>query len=472
MAARFDLLATCFSLLAILWLRHDGRLPFTAGLIAFFLALLSKESALAVLIIAPAHDVLVARRDWTTTLRRLLPLLVAAGAYAVLRSQSASLAVAGGTGKLPKLLMVAAGLAAIVWLAWRQTGDHGEMLEGTEKSGRTATPAGGAARAMMPGLVPMLAVASALILVALAFGPTSAWMREKLGFVAYAAFYLMSPVVLPAPPLAIFEPPSVVFALAGAAAALAVLALLRASAAWLQRVPAGAFLCVFIAAALLPVSSMTGGTRYLYLASAGAALLIGVAARTWTPLARRRGVALLFIVLLVSWAQIEQAAKNWRWASTMTTNGLALMSRDLEPCRQKEIILLTAPVGLRGTYCNFYWDAFDATTDCPPASFLTVLRVVRHDADVEIQHRDNGVLELRVPHYRDQMIASPICVTSIGPSATWTDGRSTRPSGRLGTRPEESAPDDPVQVFTLTLSPQAQQARLFYYSDGQIRTAR
>ena len=56
----------------------------------------------------------------------------------------------------------------------------------------------------------------------------------------------------------------------------------------------------------------------------------------------------------------------------MTTNGLAPMSRDLEPCRQKEVVLLTAPVGLRGTYCNFYWDAFDATTDCPPASFLTV----------------------------------------------------------------------------------------------------
>ena len=126
---------------------------------------------------------------------------------------------------------------------------------------------------------------------------------------------------------------------------------------------------------------MTGGTRYLYLASAGAALLVGVAARTWPPLRPRRGVVLLLIVLLVSWAQIEQAGKNWRWASTMTANGLALMSRDLEPCRQKEIVLLTAPVGLRGTYCNFYWDAFDATTDCPPASFLTVLRVVRHDAE-------------------------------------------------------------------------------------------
>ena len=471
MAARFDLLATCFSLLAILWLRHDGRLPFTAGLIAFFVALLSKESALAVLIIAPAHDVLVARRDWTTTLRRLLPLLVAAGAYAVLRSQSASLAVAGGTGKLPKVLMVVVGLAAIVWLAWRQTGDHGEGLEGTEKSGRTATP-GGAAEAMMPGLVPILAVAAALMLVALAFGPTSAWMREKLGFVAYAAFYLVSPVVLPAPPLAIFEPPSVGFALVGAGTALAVLALLRAGAGWLQRVPAGAFLCVFIAAALLPVSSMTGGTRYLYLASAGAALLVGVAARTWTPLARRRGVALLFIVLLVSWAQIEQAAKNWRWASTMTTNGLAVMSRDLEPCRQKEIVLLTAPVGLRGTYCNFYWDAFDATTDCPPASFLTVLRVVRYDADVEIRHRDNGVLELRVPHYRDQMIASTDLRHFDRPVRYMDRWEIDTPVGRLGTRPEESAPDDPVQVFTLTLSTHAQQARIFYYSDGQIRTAR
>ena len=251
------------------------------------------------------------------------------------------------------------------------------------------------------------------------------------------------------------------------------LALLRAGAAWLQRVPAGAFLCVFIAAALLPVSSMTGGTRYLYLASAGVALLIGVAARTWSPRARTPRRPLLLIVLLVSWAQIEQAAKNWRWASTMTDQRAGAHVAASRPCRQKEIILLTAPVGLRGTYCNFYWDAFDATTDCPPASFLTVLRVVRHDADVEIRHRDNGVLELRVPRLpRSDDRVDAICVTSIGPSATWTDGRSTRPRVGSSTRPEESAPDDPVQVFTLTLSPQAQQARLFYYSDGQIRRAR
>ena len=313
MAARFDLLATCFSLTAVLLLRHDGRILRLAGTAAFGLALLSKESALSVLLIAPAYDVLVGRHGWRATIGRLVPLLGVAAGYALLRSQSASLAAAGGAGKLPKLLMLAAGIAALCWLAKRR-----------ETAAASGAPMAGASPSTLalPGASVLLAGVAATLLLALAWGPTSAWTQRTVGFAAYATFYSLSPVVFPSPPLAVFEPPSLVFALFGAAAVLLILWTLRSGVAWLERVPAGAFLAVFVAAALLPVSSMTGGTRYLYLASAGVSLLIGVAARTWSPRARSRGVLLLLIVLLVSWAQIEQAGKNWRWASTMTANGL------------------------------------------------------------------------------------------------------------------------------------------------------
>jgi hypothetical protein len=96
-AARFDLLATFFTLLALWCLsgRCDG---FAHRRIwaAFGMALLSKESAISLLVVAPAWDVWIERRDWRTTARRLLPLLLVAAAYLAIRSLGTDVAVTGG----------------------------------------------------------------------------------------------------------------------------------------------------------------------------------------------------------------------------------------------------------------------------------------------------------------------------------------------------------------------------------------
>jgi hypothetical protein len=463
MAARFDLLATFFSLVAVLCLRHDRTRLYAIGVVAFALALLSKESALSVLVIAPAYDVIVARRDWRAVGRRLAPLVLVAVAYAILRSQGANLAAAGGTGKLPKVLMMAAALAALVWLARRRSGPaQAAPIAGGPPQGPSAESA--------PGRWSWIVIAAVLIVGALVLPATSGFAREKLGFVTFAVFYLLSPIVFPPPPAWMFEPTAFSGAL-GAAIAIVLLLVMRATGR-LVRVPAAAFLVVFIAAALLPVSSMTGGTRYLYLAGAGVALLVGVVARTWSPTTQRRALFALGVVLVVSWVQLEVAGRSWRWASRMTSDGLALMSADLEPCRRQDIILLTAPVGIRGTYCNFYWDAFDATTGCPPASFLTVLRVVGQDADVEARDRGDGRLDLRVPRYANQFVASSD-LRNFDRKVRFEDRwQIDTPIGRLETLSEESAPDGPTQLFRITLSAEAQRAGLFYYSAGRIHSVR
>src|SRR5262245_1184276 len=176
MAARFDLLATFFGLVAIVCLRHDRASWRVPGILAFALALLSKESAISVLLIVPAYDILVARHDWRTVLKRLAPLVVIAVAYAVLRNQSADLAAAGGAAKLPKAMALGLGLAGLLVLAGR------------------------------PQLIPRLAgrrlswavivLAAALVFAALVLPATTAGVREKLGFAAFAAFYSTSPIVL------------------------------------------------------------------------------------------------------------------------------------------------------------------------------------------------------------------------------------------------------------------------------------
>jgi hypothetical protein len=63
---------------------------------AFGMALLSKESAISLLVVAPAWDVWIERRDWRTTARRLLPLLLVAAAYLAIRSLGTDVAVTGG----------------------------------------------------------------------------------------------------------------------------------------------------------------------------------------------------------------------------------------------------------------------------------------------------------------------------------------------------------------------------------------
>ena len=116
----------------------------------------------------------------------------------------------------------------------------------------------------------------------------------------------------------------------------------------------------------------------------------------------------------------------------MTTSALTLMTSDLAPCGTRDVILLTAPVGIRGTYCNFLWEAFGLTSDCAPQTFRTLLRVVRNDVIVAVGRPEPGVVELRVRNYAGNILAS----SDLSTFEIWVDkGRTTTvatPLGRLG----------------------------------------
>lgn len=447
-ASRFDLLATCFTLAALICLWRDDVRWYWSGTVCFALALLSKESALSLPVIATASDVILAGRDWKSAARRLVPLLLIVGAYGVLRTQGLDVSVAGGARRLPKLGMIVAALGGLLWLA--------SARERVSTSLRKA-------RELASTAVPSIAVTGALA--ALLWLPlTRAWTREKLGFVAFVAYHSVSPVVLPPPPPYFLNETTLIYAIAG----LVVVALLTAGLRVIAQVaaePRGLFLLVFIVAALIPVSSMTGGARYLYLASVGVSILGGLAFAAARASARWRSLAAPAAILLlaVSAEQMVAASRAWTWASGMTREGLALMTSDLAPCGTRDVVLLTAPVGIRGTYCNFLWEGFGLTSPCAPATFRTLLRVVREDVEVAVTPAGGGRLELRIPRYRGNVLAS----TDLSTFPVWVArGRTTgvtTPIGTVGARPDGDA-----EVFRIQLDPALADARLYYYSAGRI----
>jgi len=448
-AGRFDLLATFFVLLALLLLFREDARSYALGVACFGLALLSKESALSLPMISASYDVFVRGRTWQTTVKRLIPLLVLMAIYAVLRTETAGLSPVGADRRLPKLAMFAAALAALLLAAWWRTGRSA-----------AAKPA-----RFSPGVAALFAGAVVLVLAGGLLWPAIK-MAEKLSFLGYAGFYLLSPVVLPAPHPYFLDPTTRVYWMAGLiVAASGVFAGLR-SLGWLAERRGAAFFAAFGVAALVPVSSMTGNPRYLYLASAGVALLSAAAWRSLVPLWRARATAVLALVLAVSAVEVQVAAREWRWASEMTREGLALMARDMEPCGTKDIILLTMPEGGRGVWTNLPSESLQATGQCASRTFVALLRVVHDDATVEVTTNAGGVIDLRVPHYEGNIKASKDLSEFfyVRPAAT---ARIDTPIGLL-----EAQPDGDSMVFHLRLKDEARQAALFYYSDGRIHPVR
>jgi hypothetical protein len=358
--------------------------------------------------------------------------------------------VTGGARRLPKLAMIVTMLGGLLVIArWR--------------SGQAIVPvlqARSLASAVVIG-VTIAAFAGALLFMPLS-GP---WMREKLGFVAFAGFYLASPIVLPQPWPYFLDQTTNIYAFIGLVVLAASVAIALRALAWITRDVRLVFLLLFVVAALVPVSSLTGGGRYLYLASAAVSLLIAIAAVTaargrWTSVA----VGLVFALSVL---QLDLAARAWAWASTMTTNAMTLMTSDLTPCGTRDVILLTAPVGIRGTYSNFLWEAFGLTSDCAPRTFRTLLRVVRNDVAVVVSRPQPGAVEVRVRNYTGNILAS----SDLSTFEVWVDrGRRTTvdtPLGRLETRPEGAD-----QVFRLALDPSLAEARLYYYGDGSVNAVK
>ncbi|HVQ42837.1 MAG TPA: glycosyltransferase family 39 protein, partial [Vicinamibacterales bacterium] len=176
-AARFDLLATFFTLLALLCLSGRTMGARIAGWAAFGVALLSKESAISLLIIAPAWDVWIERRDWRTTARRLVPLLLVAAAYLAVRSLGTDVAVTGGTRRLGKMVLLALALGGVLAAAWWRDRPGNRQASSAATGHRTSPTVGFFAFFALAGLFGG-AIGALLWLPA-----TSAQVAEKLGFV-------------------------------------------------------------------------------------------------------------------------------------------------------------------------------------------------------------------------------------------------------------------------------------------------
>jgi hypothetical protein len=451
-AARFDLLAAFFSLLSITWLTRAAGPNQLLGGLAFALALLSKESAIALVLIVPAWDVFVARLPWTRVARRLTPLIAIALAYAAMRVVGGDLAAAGGERRLPKLVMMAASLVLLLVAAWRRN-----------RGSRVA--AGSLPATALSGL-PAVAIAAAGVLAVLVFVPqTAGWAAEKIGFLTHVLFYGLSPIIFQAPPVEWFAPstlPQILAALGFAIAGLMAFVLLARKC--FDDVDLAVFLAAFTVAALLPVSSLTGGLRYLYLPGVAIALMLGTAlsrlSRRWPTAA---GLA-LSVALAVSTQQLLQAGRTWRAASDMTDEGLTLMAASVGGCDDDDILLLTAPVGIGGVYANFFWEALALRAPCPPRSLVSLLRVERWDVVVEVSQPSPDAIVMRVPDYRGNIAAASDLRNFRIPVLPGQQLSIDTPLGRL-----DSGPDGSAQVFRWTMNATAQAAHRYYYSAGRIR---
>ena len=447
-SARFDLLATFFSLAAIWWMVRGGAGPSVVPPLLFLCAVLSKEAAVAMPVAAAGFAVFHRRGSAREVVRRVAPWLAVLAIYGVLRSMGGGVSAIGGASRLPKLAALGLMLAALLALAdgrWLAVRDW--------LRGRRAAFAAAAAV--------VLAVASGI---AIWQGGTGL-AANKLAVAGFALFHLGSPLldVFDTP---FYEAPGTtmywlggVIAVAIAAALVALLwrALLDDDRAW--------FLGAFLAAALLPISALTEGARYLYLPSAAISLLAGLLIAQPGGAARKAAVTAAAVVIAVSAGQIRVKVHDWIWAGRMTADGAQLVDRALAPACGGDVIFLTSPVGIRSVYTHFYYETFELPRGCLPGTFQILARVMRHDATIQARWTGPSTIEITAPAYRGNFLLAQdlrhfdVALPEAGPVALST------PIGMLaGDRAGEA------QRLTLTLAPDVLRSapRIFFYSDGRI----
>ena len=447
-SARFDLLATFWSLAAFWWLIEGGpAAPWGSGVL-FFLAALSKESTVAMPIAATGWAVIGLRAGRARTIAVLLPWLAALGAYAVLRQLAGGVPATGG--RLPKLLALAAVLGVLVlvagsrWLKLREALRH-----------RRATFAFASA------------VAIALLAAGAAFsgGMIGTLAREKLAVAGFGVFYLLSPLVdLTLTPY--FLDPGTSVYWAGGAVALALAAaiivalwpiLVETDAAWV--------ILLLLAATMLPISALTEGKRYLYLPSAAAALLMAVVIRELRPSARRAVVAIAAAAIALSVWQVSRKVQDWVWAGRMTADGAALVNAALGPSCQGQIVFLTEPVSVRSVYTQFYYETFEPNGGCRPVVFQVLMRVVRVDTKVDVRWDGPARIVMTTPEYRGNFVLSRDLRHFDVMLRAQTDARVDTPLGEV--RAENDAGAERV---TLTLGRDVDRGsiRFFWFSEGRM----
>ena len=448
-SARFDLLATGFSLLAV-WLlvRREATLSFGAAL-AFLGAVLSKEAAVALPIAAAGYAVFRRHASARDTVLRLVPWIAALAVYTLMRRYGGGISTTGGAGKLPKLasfatiLLVLVALAGDRWTrlrAWLRA--HGRLVAGLAAIG--------------------IGVMAALAAMTAGTGLAA----DKLAVAGFAIVNLASPVVdlfdMPFYPM-----PGTTAYLAGGALALVGAGLLVAPG-WRRLLldDRAWFLAAFLLATLLPISALTEGTRYLYLPSAALALLVAVAVADLPAPSRGAAVAVLAALTAVSAWQVVRKVHDWQWAGRLTADGARMVDASLAPsCGDGHVVFLTEPVALRATYTHFLYETFELPRGCMPARFDILARVQRIDAHVDAKWQSDREIVLVLPQYRDNLSLSrdlrnfSPAVRSAAPVSLVT------PLGHV-----EAGRDGSAERVTLTLAPDLDPRAIhfFYYSDGAM----
>lgn len=451
-SGRFDLLATAWILGSLVLLWSPRGWPYWIGVACFGLALLSKESAATVVILAAAHGVLMDGRDSRWAVGRLVPLFAVSGAYVMARSV-AGLAAVGGSQRLGKVVMLLAGVGAV-------------LLFGRAAARASATQAIGDAAAVRRRLVRGAVVGAGVVValgVLVAIPRARDYIGPSLGFATYAMYYLGPMALWPGSP-AFLDPNSGGWFIGGVAGVAAAAGLLAAAWSWLRARPDLHLALVVIGAALVPVSAMPGHT-HLYLASIGAALFFAFALGRLSRPAIRLGAT--FVVLVIAVGNLAAATARWQATSDMTRGAVALVTSHAVPCADRDVVLLTAPSGVDGIPSNLNYETFRFLGNCVPRALHTLLRVMREDAEVEVTRPAADVIELRVRDYRGNFMASEdlrnyrLQVRGDGLTAALQT-----PIGRLETRPDGTS-----QVFRLTLTPEASRATFYYYSDRRVYAA-
>jgi hypothetical protein len=171
-------------------------------------------------------------------------------------------------------------------------------------------------------------------------------------------------------------------------------------------------------------------------------------------------------MLVISASQIVIVGRTWRWAATMTRDGVILMADAAQPCGTRDVVLLTTPAGIGDVYGNVYYEAFDVLTGCSPRDLRTLLRVVRTDADVTVTNPQPGVVEIRILRYTGNVLASDDLRNFDHRVEPGSAASIATAAGQLTTFPEGTS-----QVFRLVMTPEIAAAQHFYYSHGSIRPA-
>ena len=454
-SARFDLLATAFSLAAICSLVHDHRGARTIAPLLFFCALLSKESAVALPIAAAAYWVFVRAASTRETVRRLAPWLAALAIYSVLRQIGGGVSAVGGSGRLPKLAAFVVILGGILLLADGRASRAVDWLRG-----RRTTVLGA-----------LLAAVALAAVSASAGGRIGRLAAEKLAVAGFALFNLASPAIDVFDRPFYLDPGTTMYWLGGAIAIT--LAMVAICLLWHRLLAEGRtiFLIAFVVATLVPISALTEGTRYLYLPSAAVSLLAGILIADVYGRWRAPVFAIAIVYVLVSAVQISMKLRDWVWAGTLTREGADLVETARPPgCGGDHIVFLTSPVAIRGVYTHFYYETFELPRGCMPDVFQVVVRVVRLDTEVDVAWDGPSRIVMTAPAYRENFVVSE--------DLRHFD-RDVRGEARTMTvrtvlgelRAEPAGPLSEAERVTLTLAPDVSPARIrfFYYSGGRMR---